>query len=141
MSFRGRLTLFFLLIVVLPMIAVSVFVLQVSANSETGKADARLAASLDSSLAVYRDQLNAADGRLRDIATDPRITQALTTGDAALARDAARQLRAAKKFESLEIIDADGNVLAREGGWPAFATARINIRGPSETIGSVVGSV
>src|SRR5215208_2705847 len=42
-SFRGRLTLFFLLIVVLPMIAVAVLVTQIVTDSTNGKVDARLA--------------------------------------------------------------------------------------------------
>jgi hypothetical protein len=53
-SFRGRLTLFFLLIVVLPMIALAVLVTQVTTQSGNGKADARLASGLQVSLAVYR---------------------------------------------------------------------------------------
>ena len=46
MSFRGRLTLFFLLIVVLPMIAVAVLVVQVTGSSRSGKADARVRQNL-----------------------------------------------------------------------------------------------
>jgi hypothetical protein len=42
-SFRSRLTTFFVLIVVLPMIAVAVLVADVTDESESGKADARLA--------------------------------------------------------------------------------------------------
>ena len=52
MSFRGRLTLFFLLIVVMPMIAVAVLVTQVTAQSRNGKADARLAAGLETALSI-----------------------------------------------------------------------------------------
>ena len=59
MSFRGRLTLFFLLIVVLPMIAVAVLVTQVTTQSRNGKADARLAAGLGTALSVYRDDVGA----------------------------------------------------------------------------------
>ena len=55
MSFRGRLTLFFLLIVVMPMIAVAVLVTQVTTQSRNGKADARLAAGLETALTIYRD--------------------------------------------------------------------------------------
>ena len=53
MSFRGRLTLFFLLIVVLPMIAVGVLVSHVTSESESGKSDARLDAGLDAALGTY----------------------------------------------------------------------------------------
>ncbi len=41
MSFRLRLTLFFVIIVVLPMVALAVLVSQIASDSESGKADAR----------------------------------------------------------------------------------------------------
>ena len=47
MSFRGRLTLFFVAIVVVPMIAVAVLVIQVTEDSANGKADARLSTGLE----------------------------------------------------------------------------------------------
>ena len=44
MSFRNRLTLFFVLIVVVPMVAVAFVLFRLIADNESGKADARLAA-------------------------------------------------------------------------------------------------
>jgi hypothetical protein len=79
-SFRGRLTLFFLLIVVLPMIAVGVLVRQVSAEAGSGKADARLSAGLDTALSIYRDDAAAAAGGGR-VANEPAVGAALRSGD------------------------------------------------------------
>ena len=45
MSFRNRLTLFFVLIVVVPMVAVAFVLFRLIADNESGKADARLAAA------------------------------------------------------------------------------------------------
>ena len=43
MSFRGRLWLFFALIVIVPMIALAIVLFSLTASSETGKADAAVA--------------------------------------------------------------------------------------------------
>ena len=55
LSFRTRLTLFFVLIVVLPMVAVGVLVTQLGAESRTGKADVRLSEALDVGLSTCDD--------------------------------------------------------------------------------------
>ena len=57
MSFRNRLTLFFVLIVVVPMVAVAFVLFSLIATSESGKADARLAATKGS--AINRKSTNA----------------------------------------------------------------------------------
>ena len=53
MSFRRRLTLFFVVIVVVPMVALGAIVVELAGSSETGKADAALSAALDTALNVY----------------------------------------------------------------------------------------
>jgi len=74
MSFRGRLTLFFLLIVVLPMIVLAVLVTQIATDSTNGKADAQLAEGLDSGLTVYRDEATSAGDAAKKAAHDPKVT-------------------------------------------------------------------
>ncbi len=63
MSFRGRLTVFFVAIVVVPMIAVAVLVIAVTADSPDGKADARLAGGLATAQEIYDEALHAAPRR------------------------------------------------------------------------------
>src|SRR4051812_50110353 len=53
MSFRSRLLLFFMIIVIVPMIAVALVLFSITADSETGKADAAIAQGLRASFAVY----------------------------------------------------------------------------------------
>ncbi|HKO28500.1 MAG TPA: hypothetical protein VJU80_13655, partial [Solirubrobacteraceae bacterium] len=65
MSFRGRLLLFFTIIVVIPMIAVAVVLFHLTGDSETGKADAEIAQGMRSAFAVY-DQDRAAARRALD---------------------------------------------------------------------------
>ena len=86
MSFRGRLTLFFLLIVVLPMVAVAVLVTQVTNESRRAKADARLDAGLDAALATYDDDAADAERAAKRFANDPAVGSALRSGDPARSR-------------------------------------------------------
>ena len=86
MSFRGRLTLFFVLIVIVPMVSVTVVMFSLIANNEKGKANAAVAARLDD-----RDA-----PRARGAATRPSAPARLVGGDVALstALRQARQRRA-----------------------------------------------
>ena len=61
MSFRNRLTLFFVLIVVVPMVAVAFVLFRLIADNESGKADARLAATKGSAINLYREDYNRAN--------------------------------------------------------------------------------
>ena len=81
MSFRNRLTLFFVLIVVVPMIAVGFVLFHLIATNESGKADAKLAARQDTALALARAAHEDADAAARRIARDVDLAQALRAGD------------------------------------------------------------
>src|SRR2546426_157872 len=77
MSFRGRLLLFFAIIVVIPMIAVALVLFSITADSETGKADAQIAQGLRAAFAIYdADRSNARSG-LDKVASDPAVADAL----------------------------------------------------------------
>ena len=54
MSFRARLTTFFVLIVVIPMAAMGVLVFGLIDSSATGKADSRVSGIADTAASVYR---------------------------------------------------------------------------------------
>ena len=57
MSFGRRLRLFFIGIVAIPIVVLAVLVLQVSQDSREGKADARIAAGLNTARTVYDEAL------------------------------------------------------------------------------------
>ncbi|HEX2232421.1 MAG TPA: diguanylate cyclase [Thermoleophilaceae bacterium] len=80
MTFRGRLRLFFAIIVIVPMIAVAIVLFALSESSETGKADAAIAAGLRSAMALYSESSERAEPELRRVARDPRIRSALQDG-------------------------------------------------------------
>ena len=75
MSFRTRLTGFFLVIVMVPMIAVGVLVFRLIGTSEQGKADARASGLASTAVSLYESE--SANGRI-DAET---IAQALPRSD------------------------------------------------------------
>ncbi len=75
MSFRTRLTAFFVLIVVVPMIAVGFLVLRLISDSEQGKADARANGVLTAAVGLYQTESDVASSDAQTIARDlsPRL--------------------------------------------------------------------
>ena len=68
MSFRNRLTLFFVLIVIVPMVAVAVVLFRLISDNEDGKANARLAAEQNVAINMYKDATPArGDARARRV--------------------------------------------------------------------------
>jgi diguanylate cyclase (GGDEF)-like protein len=139
-SFRTRLTLFFLLIVVLPMAAVAIFVSVLADNSREGKTDARLATSTDTALALYDDGLERARTDARVAARDEALADALRGGDSGAAQDAADALAAELEPTALTVLDADGKRLASAGPRDGIAAAELELRGPDGPLGSVVAA-
>src|ERR1700710_1349818 len=70
MSFRTRLVSFFLLIVVVPMIAVGVLVYRLIGASEQGKADARASGIAGTAASLYARDTAVATADARRIAHD-----------------------------------------------------------------------
>jgi diguanylate cyclase (GGDEF)-like protein len=68
MSFRTRLTSFFILIVVVPMIAVGFLVFRLISDSEQGKADARASGLLTAATRLYQSESAAASTDAQTIA-------------------------------------------------------------------------
>ncbi len=81
MSFRRRLTLFFVLIVIVPMLAVGLVMLSIVGSNERGKADAQLAADQRVALNLLRDARERAGDALSRLAEDQRLADALRGGD------------------------------------------------------------
>lgn len=92
MSFRTRLTLFFVLIVIVPMAALGVMAARLIGDSEQGKADARASAHLTAAVTLY--ERSAARG-LRAagvVGGDRALADALRRGDHLVAAARGRQL-------------------------------------------------
>ena len=92
MSFRARLFLFFVIIVVVPMIAVALVLFSLTKDSETGKADAQIAQGLRVAFAEYSDARASTRSVLSRIARDNELGNALARR--AIARDSRADARA-----------------------------------------------
>ncbi|MEO7196870.1 MAG: diguanylate cyclase [Solirubrobacterales bacterium] len=137
MSFGRSLRLFFIGIVVVPMVVLAVLVLQVNGDSRNGKADARLAAGLDTARAVYDEALRAAPGEARRIARQvgPDL-DAPNRGALAAAASAARQ---DADVVAVTIVDGGGVTLGSTGPRNAIATGESSVRSSAgnELLGTV----
>ena len=80
MNFRARLRLFFVLLVIVPMIALAVVLFTLTARSETGKADAGIAAGTRTAFSLYEERAAAAGPAVHEVAADPQLTAALASG-------------------------------------------------------------
>ncbi|MEA2178247.1 MAG: hypothetical protein QOG77_1544 [Solirubrobacteraceae bacterium] len=105
MSFRNRLTLFFVLIVVVPMIAVAFVLFNLIADNETGKSDARVGAQAEAAIALYEEELNRGRAAARAIATDVSFATAVRRNDA--------EALHARSEDLLREHDAERVVIAR----------------------------
>jgi diguanylate cyclase (GGDEF)-like protein len=126
MSFRSRLTLFFVAIVVVPMISVGVLVFVLIADNETGKTDARVAEAQAAARGVYREAVVEAGAALRRAAADTALTNALRAGDAAAARARAAALLPTLQLRRLKAT-SNGRTLADVGDPNAIAPARTEL--------------
>src|SRR5215213_110911 len=121
MSFRTRLTLFFVLIVVVPMIALGVVVVRIVSDSQHAKARAQNRASAAAALADF--QRLSADGstHARALARDAALAAALRTPETTDDRARTQQLAAQRGLARVRLVGADGTVLADVGDPNAIA--------------------
>jgi diguanylate cyclase (GGDEF)-like protein len=136
-SFGRRLTLFFLLIVVLPMVVVAGLLFEVTRESRTGKADARLAASMDTAVRLANEAGAQAQPLARRLAGDRGLADALRSGDPKALNRSAHRLAAQPGVTAVEILSPDGRLLARAGAPDAIEFAQITLKDGQTTLGSL----
>ena len=143
MSFRRRLLLFFTIIVVIPMIAVMLVLFEITASSETGKVDARIAQGMHVAFNVWKEARGRAEGELDQVADDPAFRRALASGRPAAIERRARQLvRSDPQIESIALYAPDGRPLAQAGDPRALAPARATpVTERDERVGTLALSV
>lgn len=142
MSFRGRLRLFFTIIVIIPMIAVAVVLFSLSSQSETGKADAGLAAGLRNAIAVYSDASRQAAPSLRRAAGDPRLGDEIAAGHTAAARARMHQLRREDpQIVSIRLYDVRGRLVSGAGSADGVAPRASRLVAHGRRAGSLAVSV
>jgi diguanylate cyclase (GGDEF)-like protein len=124
MSFRSRLLLFFMIIVIVPMIAVALVLFSITADSETGKADAAIAQGLRAAFAVYDGDRARARPALEKIARDPQLAAAIARRNtAAAARRLTTLQRAHPAARRIAAFDNARRQIAAVGAPDAVAPA------------------
>jgi diguanylate cyclase (GGDEF)-like protein len=119
-SFRGRLRLFFALIVIVPMIALGVVLFTLTERTETREADAAIDTAARTALALHGDQMDAARPALGRVAADARLQSAILRGRIGAARQRMRELVRADVV-SIELWSAPRRRLAHAGSGAAVA--------------------
>jgi diguanylate cyclase (GGDEF)-like protein len=113
MSFRNRLTLFFVVIVIVPMIAVALVLFRLISDNETGKADAGVAAASRAATGIYK--LDATSTRTRGavaaVGNDRRLDAALARRDVAAATRRARELLTSYSLKRLAVFSGQSAVI------------------------------
>ena len=139
MSFRGRLFIFFTIIVIVPMAAVAVVLFKITSDSETGKADSRIAQGLTTALAVYQADGDRAQPTLTQVARDPQMSRALAQQKPGPIRRRARAiLRARPDIAAIVVYNPQGSRTVYVARAPslAYATAA-----PTTSKGKRVGTL
>ncbi|MDQ3849425.1 MAG: diguanylate cyclase [Actinomycetota bacterium] len=105
MSFRNRLTFFFVVIVIVPMVSVAFVLFRLISDSESGKGDARIAAQQQSAINVFRADRRRAQKALGRVGGDAVLAQSLQSGNTRRTAKRARQLVRFRHIERIAIVD------------------------------------
>jgi diguanylate cyclase (GGDEF)-like protein len=111
MSFRTRLTLFFVLIVIVPMVSVAVVVFRLISDNETGKADARLAEGQAAARGIYLEMRDGAAPQARIVGSDAELGRALQDRDFAAANARAGELLRELDLTRIVVVDRSRRVV------------------------------
>jgi diguanylate cyclase (GGDEF)-like protein len=116
--------LFFVIIVVIPMIAVALVLTRLIGESEVGRADSQLAEGLQVAIGVYEDSQRDAIADLRDFSRQESVRQAFVDErSGALLHAAQVEVRRDPAVESIVLYGDDGNRLGSAGDPSAIAFA------------------
>jgi diguanylate cyclase (GGDEF)-like protein len=140
-NFRARLRLFFILLVIVPMIALAIVLFTLTARSETGKADAGIAAGTHTAFSIYEDSAAASGTAVRTVAADPQLTAALATGSGI--RQRMEQLIGGPRgIVSIQLRSSDtGRLIARAGSPGGMAAKAAPLVAGAEMRGTLIVSV
>jgi diguanylate cyclase (GGDEF)-like protein len=114
MSLQRRLTLFFVLIVILPLVAAGYVVQRVVIGEITRRAALALGPSLDAAVAVYNDRVADMDDDVRTTVERPRLARLIDEGGRTAADSFLdRRLADSDELDFLILLDDAGDVLGK----------------------------
>lgn len=128
MSFRQRLTGFFIAIVILPMAIVGFVLFRLIEDNEIGKADASLAAQQEVEVNLFREARDRARTAASQIAADQRLATALQDDDRAAAQARATRLLETRRARRIVVI-RQGRTFIDVGSRTATAPAAARLLG------------
>ncbi len=128
MSFRNRLTLFFVLIVIVPMLAVAFLLFRLIDESETGKFDSAIFQQQRAAKVLFEDQIELAAAALANqVGRDQAFSTALQNGDLDRAEERAKAITKSRRVQRI-ISVRDGKIVLSAGTRYAIAPAIREIR-------------
>jgi len=140
MSFRARLTLFFVLIVIVPMVSVAIVLFRLISDNETGKADAGLRSSQQATINLYRQAARSAQGPLRAVSQDRPLAVALQANRRAAATARATTLLAAHRVSRILVLRGKHSFVD-VGARDAIAPSSAQLSAKGRTVGELEVSV
>ena len=123
LSFRNRLTLFFVAIVIVPMVSVAFVLFRLISDNERGKADARLAARQETARKLFEEDRAKAGRFAAIVGRDEVLGPALRAGNAAAAQRRATSLRADLGLVRIRVATAQGREIVDVGSRDGTAVA------------------
>jgi diguanylate cyclase (GGDEF)-like protein len=126
-SFRNRLGLFFVLIVIVPMVAVAVLLFSLLAKSERSMGDADIGARQQVAARIFDGHQADAEKLLRTISRDHVLQAAVLARDDARATKRARQLLASRGITRI-VLAKPRDVVFTAGDKSAIAPASLELK-------------
>jgi diguanylate cyclase (GGDEF)-like protein len=127
MSLRGRLRLFFLMIVVVPLIVVGAVFYLLIASNESAKSDAQVSAHSDTAIALYEEAFRQARRDARAIARDVPFATAIRRNDIEALQTRAADLRERRRAERVVVATGGNRALVDVGNASANLPASIDL--------------
>lgn len=113
MTLQRRLTIFFVLIVILPLAAAGLVVRRVVVGEISRRSVISLAPALDASVALYNDRVEAIDPRVRATAYVPSFAESMAEGDTReVQRFLSQQVRNTHNIDFIIAFDRRGEMIA-----------------------------
>jgi diguanylate cyclase (GGDEF)-like protein len=128
-DFRNRLRLFFVVIVIVPMIAVAVVLFQLVTESRQSQTDARLSQAQRVAVAVHDESRDGAGRAAENIGRDRRLGRAVENDDRRAIQRRLNALALGVRYIDLR-LDANGSFEA--GRTPAVAPASARLVAPNQ---------
>src|SRR3954452_12764559 len=128
MSFRARLRLFFVLIVIVPMLSVALVLFRLISDNETGKTDADIHARQQAAIQMYEEARRDAEGAVEGVGADRVLAASLLRDNHDRAARRAQQLLGSRGIERIALTRT-GKAVFDVGRRDAIAPAQRSLTG------------